>query len=215
MGVRKITNKGSKKVIGKFASHKLQTTVWWESQIERDYIYLLEIDPEVSFYQEQPFHIAYKITDQDHSYTPDFYVERGQRQQVIEVKPAREVDKEENARLFRIIRTMCEQQNREFAVVTETMIRVQPRLSIIKLLYRYAKVPLAPPHVVCCQEFLALHPEARLGDISRHLTSRNIAVQVLYALIYHGILKVDFSQPINSHSLVCFYDEALTIKQGL
>ncbi len=44
MAVRKITNKGSKKVIGKFASHKLQTTVWWESQIERDYIYLFEID---------------------------------------------------------------------------------------------------------------------------------------------------------------------------
>jgi len=212
MGVREFTNKGSKKVIGKFASHKLQTTVWWESQIERDYIYLLEIDREVSFYQEQPFHIAYQIEGQDHSYTPDFYVERGQRQQVIEVKPAREVDKEENARLFRIIRAICARQNREFAVVTETMIRVQPRLSNIKLLYRYAKVPLEPHDVICCQEFLALNSKARLSDVSRHLTSRNIAGQVLYALIYRGILKVDFSQPINSNSLVSFYDEALTTK---
>lgn len=212
MGVRKITNKGSKKVIGKFASHKLQTSVWWESQIERDFISLLEIDPEVSFYQEQPFHIAYKVAGLEHSYTPDFYVERGHRKQVIEVKPAHEVVKAENARLFRIIRTICAEQNREFSVVTETMIRVQPRLSNIKMLYRYAKVPLEPQDVVCCQEFLALHPKARLSDLSRHLTSRNIAGQVLYALIYHGLLKVDFSQLINSDSLVSFYDEALTTK---
>ena len=55
VGARKITNRGSKKVIGKFPSLKMNTTIWWESQLERDYIYLLEIDPDVTAYQGQPF----------------------------------------------------------------------------------------------------------------------------------------------------------------
>lgn len=210
MGVRKITNKGSKKVIGKFASSKLNTTIWWESQIERDYIYLLEIDPEVSFYQEQPFHITYRFEGQDHSYTPDFYVERNHRQHVIEVKPEQDVYKEPNEHLFRIIRTICAQQNHEFVVVTETMIRAQPRLNNIKLLHKYSRVPLQPQHISSCQEFFGYHSEARLGEIYQFLASRKVAKQVLYALIYHGLLKIDFFQPINAHSSVSFYDAALT-----
>jgi hypothetical protein len=59
VGARKITNKGSLKVIGKFPSLKMNTAIWWESQLERDYIYLLEIDPDVLFYQGQPFTITY------------------------------------------------------------------------------------------------------------------------------------------------------------
>ena len=47
VGARKITNRGTKKIIGKFPSLKMNTAIWWESQLERDYIYLLEIDPDV------------------------------------------------------------------------------------------------------------------------------------------------------------------------
>jgi hypothetical protein len=56
---RKITNAGNRKVIGKFPSLKMNRVIWWESQLERDYIYLLEIDPEVLSYSEQPFTISY------------------------------------------------------------------------------------------------------------------------------------------------------------
>ena len=42
MSVRKIINKGNRKVIGRFPSLKLKRNVWWESQLERDYIYILE-----------------------------------------------------------------------------------------------------------------------------------------------------------------------------
>lgn len=91
IGVRKITNIGSKKVIGKFPSMKMNTIIWWESQIERDYIYLLEIDPNVESYKGQPFKIHYTSSGSGRSYTPDFWVTRPDRQQVVEVKPASKV----------------------------------------------------------------------------------------------------------------------------
>jgi hypothetical protein len=44
---RKITNTGTRKNIGKFASDKTSAVIPYESHLERDYIYFLEIDPDV------------------------------------------------------------------------------------------------------------------------------------------------------------------------
>jgi hypothetical protein len=43
-----------KKNIGLFASHQMPTGIWFEFLIERDYMYILEIDPDVKSYQSQP-----------------------------------------------------------------------------------------------------------------------------------------------------------------
>ncbi len=62
MRVRKFTNRGSTtKVIGKFPSLKNGKPVWWESQLERDFLYLLEIDDDVVSYYEQPLRIPYRL----------------------------------------------------------------------------------------------------------------------------------------------------------
>jgi hypothetical protein len=83
VGVRKITNAGSKKVIGKFPSIKMDAIIWWESQIERDYIYLLEIDPDVISYVGQPFKIFYTDLGKSRSYTPDFLVKRTKSAEIV------------------------------------------------------------------------------------------------------------------------------------
>jgi hypothetical protein len=51
---RKIRNSRTKKNIGLFATPKMRTGIWFEFLIERDYMYLLEIDPDVKSYQSQP-----------------------------------------------------------------------------------------------------------------------------------------------------------------
>ena len=59
--VRKVTNCGTKKNIGLFSSYKMQTGIWYESLLERDYMYLLERRfsgscIEVSEFWQQGFH---------------------------------------------------------------------------------------------------------------------------------------------------------------
>lgn len=80
MGVRKITN-GSRKVIGKFPSLKMGKMVWWESQLERDYIFHLEFYRSVISYEEQPLKLRYKLDREVHCYTPDFLVVRHSKKQ--------------------------------------------------------------------------------------------------------------------------------------
>jgi hypothetical protein len=66
-------------------------------------------------------------------------VQRVDRQIVVEVKPASKQQEEKNLALWRHIAPLCLEQNMKFAVVTDTMIRQQPCLDNIKLLYKYAR----------------------------------------------------------------------------
>jgi hypothetical protein len=202
MNPRKITNKGTKKVIGKFPSMKLMKVVWWESQLERDYIYLLEFDPDVISYKEQPLTIYYNSNGKKRRYTPDFLVERAAKRQIIEVKPEEHVTKEENALLFKSVTPLFNQEGYEFLIATDTMIRTQPRLSNIKLLTKYARTPINPQHQIECHEFFARKQEASLDEIINFFAAKHEGIQVVYSLLYHGVISIDLMQPIEPDSLV-------------
>lgn len=58
---------------GKFASRKMSRNIAWESALERDLYYLLENDPSVIAFEEQPIEFSYGKS----SYTPDCMVELG------------------------------------------------------------------------------------------------------------------------------------------
>jgi TnsA endonuclease N terminal len=203
MAVRKITNKGCKKIIGKFPSLKMGRLIWWESQIERDYIYLLELDPAVISYEEQPIRISYHLSGKKRHYTPDFLVRKADRNLIVEVKREEEALKEENQRLFNIVGAICARDGYEFIVVTDKMIRVQPRLYNIKLLTRYQRTPIHDPHYqIVCYELFSKKPKASLSEVIRFFASRGIGKQVIFSLLYWGVLAVDLMQSIEVESVV-------------
>jgi hypothetical protein len=205
MKARKITNKRTKKVIGKFPSLKMGRLVWWESQIERDYIYLLEFDPAVISYEEQPLRISYHLNGKERHYTPDFLVKRTDKSLIIEVKPEEEAQKEENQRLFKTASAICARDNYDFIIITDKMIRVQPRLDNIKLLTRYQRIPINDPHYqIICNEFFAKSSEASLNEVMQFFASRDVGKQVVFSLLYWGVLAVDLMQPIEGMSVVSF-----------
>jgi hypothetical protein len=67
MNVRSLT--------GRFASGKARRAIGFESSLERDLEVLLEFDPRVLDFEEQPVHVAWRSPDgKPHVYTPDFLV---------------------------------------------------------------------------------------------------------------------------------------------
>lgn len=186
----------------------MNAVIWWESQLERDYIYLLEIDPEVLSYCEQPFTISYTENRKPRRYTPDFLVARPNKKQVIEVKPSHRVETERNLKLFRKIAPICTANNQEFIVVTEAMIRVQPRLNNIKLLYKYARVPLSLSNYLACLQYFQSTEPIRLLDAEQDLKTQGISRSLLLRLIWCGFLVTDLMQSINASSLIQLSKEA-------
>lgn len=172
--------------------------------IELDYIYLLEYDHQhVVYFSEQPGRIHYKLNGKWHYYTPDFYVERTDERLIVEVKQEEEALEEDNQRLFRIASDTCEQEGYKFVVVTDKMIRVQPRLDNIKVLTRYERVDISnPQYQIACHEFFAKRRESSLDEVAKFFTSHDVGKEVVYALIYWKILKIDLMKTLTSDSIV-------------
>jgi len=53
MPVRNVSNRGGS-VIGRFPSIKMERMIAFESLLERDFIYLLDYDARVEWFEEQP-----------------------------------------------------------------------------------------------------------------------------------------------------------------
>ena len=105
-------------------------------------MYLLEIDPDVVSYRSQPLKISYTLNNQLRQYTPDFLVQRVATEQIVEIKPEKRVNQEHNLQLFQAITKLGQCQGWEFVVITDKMIKKEPLLSNLKLLYRYTQIRL-------------------------------------------------------------------------
>lgn len=202
VGIRRITNAGSKKIIGKFASKKMNTAVLWESQIKRDFIYLLEIDPDVISFSSQPFRIDYTSNGCGRHYTPDFFVERRSKKQVVEIKPSKKIHTEKIREILRHIPPLCARQGWEFVLLTDEMIRVYPRLDNVKLLHKYSRIQLKPHQFLVLEAFIRKNEGATLREVEEALSSRGISRDIIFALIYQGFFETDLMAPIRNDSVL-------------
>jgi hypothetical protein len=205
MPVRNIPRYGAgRKNLGKFASVKTGRVAWYESLLEKDFMYLLDYDRDVSNWHEQPLRIRFSHGGKVNRYTPDLEVHRAAQKQLIEVKPKDKVDSGEWDVLFRAASSICEQEGYEFLVVTEEVIRMQPRLENIKLLWKYARTPVLPQHqIICRQVFQSQKNEpVTLGDLIQIFTSKQVPMQTLYSLLFWGALEFDLMQPLDRDSRI-------------
>jgi hypothetical protein len=121
MPVRNVSNHGGN-ITGAIPSRKLGRMVHFESLTERAYLYLLEHDPQVARYEEQPCRIRYQIAGREHHYTPDVAVFwREGLPSLIECKPAARLDDPDNQAKWMAARLWCAQHGYTFAVVTEAL----------------------------------------------------------------------------------------------
>lgn len=126
-------------MIRRFPSLKTRRMVAFESLIEQDYLYLLDFEPDVLSFSEQPLQIEYEWEGKTLHYTPDFHVIREKREELIECKPRKLVDRDDNQRKFRAAQEWCCNRGLCFRIVTEEEIRAGNRLNNIKLLTRHAR----------------------------------------------------------------------------
>lgn len=202
--VRQVTNKGTKKCIGQFSSLKAKRNVWYESTIERDYIYLLEFDWDVIRYKEQPFRIIYVYEGKSRTYVPDFFVQRRSKFQVVENKPEEKANTPANKFRYRLLKSIFREQGYEFIVATDLQIRIQPLLENVKIFWRYARARTHPLHQVRCQEYLSKHHEACIQELVDALSPHGVTLQVVYALLHWGALSMDLRLPVGPDAIVRF-----------
>jgi len=143
MPVRKVRNHGNN-IIGKFPSRKMERMISFESTIERDYLFILDYESNVTSIEEQPLTIEYRHEGKVRHYTPDFHFLRNGQRILTDCKPATLVNDPENKIKFSAAYEFCQEYAWQFEVVTDTDLRSGFRLQNIKLLTRHASYNVRP-----------------------------------------------------------------------
>jgi hypothetical protein len=199
MPVRKVSNHGGN-AIGRFPSTKMGRMIAFESLLERDFIYLLDYDPVVDWFEEQPLSIEYQQEEQLLHYTPDFHLLEDDRHVLVECKPERFVDTDENRRKLAVGQAWCEKQGWEFRLVTDQQVRRGNRLQNIKLLSQYARQKVDSAVRNRIQTFLL----ATQTPVSLHELVQAIAPMAsIFCLAYHHEIELAIDEaPISGTTLV-------------
>lgn len=206
MPVRKVSNRGGN-IIGSFPSIKMGRMVAFESLLERDYLYLLDYDPDVERFEEQPLTIEYCHDGKMLHYTPDFrLVERG-CDVLVECKLDKFSNTDENRRKFAAARDWCTQHSWEFRVVTDRQIRAGFCLQNVKLLTRYARQTVAP--AIQGRIYALLHDsqtQLTINDIARTVSphaSGIVTASILHMAFHHKVFIPLDNVPISGDTPVC------------
>lgn len=136
MKARKVVTRSGRSFRGVFPSKKLNRLVEFESLLERDAIYLFECSLGVKSYQEQPELIFYPFQERIRKYYPDFRLTLYSGMTVdIEVKPEQKMQKRDLIEKYGAISQHYIKQGMTFRILTDKVIRQEPLLKNLKLIY--------------------------------------------------------------------------------
>ena len=206
MAVRQVRNHGNN-IIGYFPSLKMGRMVAFESTIERDLLFLLDYEPHVKSFAEQPLTVTYWEETKRRSYTPDFKVEfTGGQTGLVECKPQRFVSKEVNLKKFAAGEAWCAERGWHYEVITDEALRHGFRLENVKFLTRFARhqLPLLLKYRI--KAFVDAQESApSIDQVIEGITSESPAIvrATILQMAFHNELALPLNErPIDLDTLV-------------
>lgn len=200
MTSRKVVTPSGRGVRGYFPSWKMKTMIVWESVLERDAILMCEFSSYVRRYWAQPEKIYFYQNDIQKYCYPDFRIEAPNgRWTHIEVKPASKLKDPILQSRLQAIKAHHEKIDIGYEIHDESILRVEPRLTNLKLLAYHL------PHLNAdlsgnndlLEKLSLLNPQtvggaaAILGDI-----------RAVYQLLALGHYDLDINLPITNDTLI-------------
>ena len=200
MPIRDVSNRGGN-IIGRYPSLKLGRMVSYESLIERDFICVLDFEPTIRWFEEQPLRLCYRDGEQDRHYTPDFQFISADQTVLVECKAQSLVGKAENQRKFAVAERWCEQQSWQFQVITDADLTSSYRVQNIIWLTRFARYSIGDEFRQAVKAYLArIGQPVAIAEVCKQIKPDHPqqAFIPLFGLIYHQYLQVELDQQLLS-----------------
>lgn len=183
------------------SSVKTDRRVRAASHLEFCLALLCETDPDVLTYVEQPLTIAYMDGGKRRRYRPDMFVRRTDRDEVLEVKRAREANTAEAERGYRLRANALAALGLSFRLVTEQQLKREPRWSNLQLLVRDRHAPM--PTAAMLDDLQALfRARGPLRIDAPEITAIGVRPEQLRMLLWRCFLRVNVEAPLGPDTLV-------------
>lgn len=202
MPVRKPNNASPRKLLGMSPdTNRVQHLT--ESALEADNLLRHMFDPNVERFEVQPLQLKFHHEGRIRKYTPDVAIKYWNSDSLLieEVKPHKIAQSEKFRRLEHAVRLVLETKKCRYSIVTEDIIRAQPRHNNLEILFRYRAFP-----VTNTERYEAL---SWFADGSKTLrTARLLAAKtsmsigVIFWLIANHQLSVDLDKPFDDDLII-------------
>lgn len=210
-------------VSGFYSSRKMGMTIQFESLVELGAIYLMEHDPNVFAYYDQPYTFKLRYLNktgkrmQGHYYTPDFLVLRTTGADLEEWKTAEELQKLSEKQPHRYQKTedgswrsppgeeLAQELGLSFRVCSSELLPLIQIDNLDFLADYFAAPPSVPERIV---HLLCVHMQSEPGVTLATLLGRYSEVRAhdIYALIAADNLYTDLGAvPLRDHYRTCLY----------
>jgi hypothetical protein len=165
-----------------------------DSSLEFDHCNLLEVDPLVSAYCEQPMLIHFRLNGEVHFHIPDSLAYRVDRTEVIECKYKAEAEEPQIAARTELLSRCLPKLSLDYRLVTEEAVR-QPRLKNAQDVRYFGRAPL---HISTRDRILAIvdsgTPVTWGGAITGQLGERGR--EALFRMVRDGHLWFDIDSEL-------------------
>ena len=193
---RPIISRSRARSTGKYPSWKMGRMMHWESSNELNAFRLLDCDPSVDAFWEQPCKVTYLLDGTQRTHYPDIYVQTNHGKELWEVKPR------------------SKSQDADFLVRTELMTRglpmwgysyrvaigeelaTNPRLSTACLLLRLGRASVSGLQYEAIRRICNQSGFLNWGDAATGVYG-SMGLQTLCSLVLRGKLTVDLNAAIS------------------
>ena len=178
-----------------------------EGLLELDAMYLFEWSQRVTRYRGQPITMPYPDGVALRRYTPDFELGLIDGTTVlIEIKPTANLQHSDVAHKLDCISHHLECSQQRFEIVTDQVIRLQPRLNNLKQIYHRAmRFPVTTASLGVGLQRITHKFPMHLHELSERLATQRITP---FCLLLAGLIHFDLEQPLTQDTTLHLTEES-------
>ena len=193
---RRVVTRSRSCPTGKYPSWKMGRMVQWESRNELHAFRLLDCDPEVTTFHEQPCEIVYRQNGVERRHYPDVYVETTGSKELWEIKPSSKASQDVIAARSTLLRDGLKPYGFIYRVVLDCDLAKQPRLQNVDILLRFGRRPLTELEGERIRQDLQRLGSLRWSDVCRGVCGTK-GREIVCRLVLEGVLAFDVDRPFS------------------
>jgi hypothetical protein len=194
---RKVVSRSNARSTGKYPSWKMGRMIHWKSINELNAFRLLDCDPTVTSYSEQPCQIVYVLDGAERVHYPDILVTTTVGKQLWEVKVRSNSSEPEVLARAAFLSRALPGWGYEYRTIFDEDLARQPRLNNANLLLSLGKRAVSD----CEWEDVRRILSEQGSMVWSEASSRNYGVkgrEILSSLVLRGVLTIDMNSLISS-----------------